>query len=107
VPIPDQSRTNNLQGTRILTRLGLHFDQVGTSSVMTHVLVLSAKMGNEQLWHTLDIGNMFGPTFGLKNSQYFNLRNEITNKFVVLMISIFLHGKNLHRLLILEIWHNI
>jgi hypothetical protein len=22
---------------------------------------------NEQLWHTLDIGNMFVPTFGVKN----------------------------------------
>jgi hypothetical protein len=36
--------------------------------------VLSAKMRrnssqNEQLWHTLHIGNVFGPTFDFENSQ--------------------------------------
>ena len=37
---------------------------------MTHVLVLSAKVRtNERLWQTLDIGNMFGHAFGLKNSK--------------------------------------
>ena len=35
---------------------------------MTHVLVLSAKVRrNEPLWHTLDIGIMFGSTFGFKD----------------------------------------
>ena len=28
---------------------------------------------NEQLWHTLDIGNMFGPTFGFKIHNCCNL----------------------------------
>ena len=45
-------------------------------NAMTHILVLGAKVRrNERLkWAImaiLDIGNMFGPTFGLKNSQYF------------------------------------
>ncbi len=45
---------------------------------MTHVMSLSAKMRrNERLWQTLDIGNMFKPTFGFKKSQ---LNNEITKK---------------------------
>ena len=56
--------------------LGLKFDHVridfdldGINSVMTHVLVLSAKVRrNEKLiWQSLDIGNMFGPTPGFKN----------------------------------------
>ena len=39
---------------------------------MTRVVVSSAKVRrNEWLWQTLDIGNMFGATFGFKNSQYF------------------------------------
>jgi hypothetical protein len=45
---------------------------------MTHVLVLSAKLRrsetgvkHERVGQTLDIGNMFGPTFGLKNSKSF------------------------------------
>ena len=49
-PIPNQGSINNLQGTILLIRLGLNFDQVVTNSAMTHVLVLSAKMRrNEQL----------------------------------------------------------
>ena len=35
---------NNLHATRILIRLGLNFNQVGTNNVMTHVMVLSAKV---------------------------------------------------------------
>jgi hypothetical protein len=46
---------------------------------------------NEQLWQTLDIGNMSGPTSGFKNNSNFNLRNEITQEVVVLLIAIFLH----------------
>ena len=39
---------------------------------MTQVLILSAKVRrNEQLWHILDIGRMFGPNFGFKNLQRF------------------------------------
>ena len=38
-------------------------------------LFFSVKVGrkssqNEPLWQILDIGNVFGPSFGLKNSQY-------------------------------------
>ena len=41
--------------------------------------VLSAKMRRnsfekEQLWHTLDIGNVFKPTFDFKIHMAFNLR---------------------------------
>ena len=58
------------------------FDQVVTS-VMTHVLVLSAKVRrNDRL-----------------NSN-FNLTNKITEEFAMLLISIFLHGKNLHHLIL-------
>jgi hypothetical protein len=47
----------------------MNFDQGGTGSAMTHVLVLSAKVRrNEWLWQTLDIGNMFKPTFYFKYS---------------------------------------
>jgi hypothetical protein len=49
--------------------VGLNSNHVGTNSALAHVLVLSAKVRriewlNEQLWHILDIGDMFGPTFG-------------------------------------------
>ena len=50
--------------------IGIEFQSGQTSNAMTHVLVLSAKgRRNEWLWQTLDIGNMFGPTFGFQNSQ--------------------------------------
>ena len=40
---------------------------------MTHALFLSAKEGemsgsNEQLWQSLEVGNIFGPIFGFQNS---------------------------------------
>jgi hypothetical protein len=42
-------------------------------------MVLCAKIRrissqNEQLWQTLDIGNVFGPTFGFKNSKIFQFK---------------------------------
>ena len=44
-------------------------DQNRKRTILT-LMVLSAKVRRkEQLWHTLDIGNIFGPTFGFKNSQ--------------------------------------
>ena len=53
----------------MLIMLGLDFDCVGISNAMTHVLVWSVKVRrNERVWQTLDIGNMFGPIFGFKNS---------------------------------------
>ena len=59
-------------GYRISIKLGLYFDQAATNSVMTHVLVLSVKVRrNKRLWRTLGIGDMFGLTFGFKNSRYF------------------------------------
>jgi hypothetical protein len=46
-------------------RLGLN--RAETNSVVTSVLVLRVKVRrNEPLWQTLDIGNMFGPTFDFK-----------------------------------------
>ena len=50
-------------------------NQVTTNGAMTHVLVLSAKARiNKGLCHTLDIDNVFGPTFGFKNSQKFQIK---------------------------------
>lgn len=48
---------------------------------MTYAMAFSAKVRkNEQLWHTIDICNMFGPTFGFENHNNFNVRNKITDK---------------------------
>ena len=32
---------------------------------------------NEQSWQTLDIGNVFKPTSGFKNSQFFQFKKQI------------------------------
>ena len=71
VHIPNQDPIGNLYGTIILIRLGLMIISIRLGlSAMTHVLVSSTKVrGNEQLWHTLDIGNIFGPIYGFKKSQ--------------------------------------
>ena len=37
-----------------------------------------------------------------KTQSNFNLRNKITQKIAVFMIPIFLHGKNLHYLILLQ-----
>ena len=67
--MPDLDPIGNLQSTGISIMLRVNFDQTKTNSGMTHVLDLSAKMRrNEQLQHTLNIGNMFKPTFDFKNS---------------------------------------
>lgn len=65
--------------------LALNFDWAGTNNFVTYVLVLSAKVRrnellNEWLWHTLDIGNMFGPTFGFIKViiTQVTLRNKVT-----------------------------
>ena len=46
---------------------------------------------------------MFGHTFGLKIHNFLNLRNKITEKFAILLISIFLHEKILHHIILLQI----
>ena len=75
VPIPDQDHVSNLYGTKIPIRLGLNFDQAGTNGAMIHVMVLNAKVRrHEQLWLTMNIGNIFGSTFGFKNSQSFQFK---------------------------------
>ena len=69
VPTPDQNPIGNLKGTKILMRLE------PIASAITHVMVLSAKVRrNEWIWYNLDIHNMLGPTFGLKNSQFFQYK---------------------------------
>ena len=84
-------------GTWISIKLGLDFNQVGTNSAMTRVLVLTATVWrNERLkcvvvvdfrhWYYV-WGN-----FWLKKMHM----NKVTSKFQVLLISIFLHVKNLH-----------
>ena len=46
----------------------------GPTLRMAHILVLATKVRrNERLWQTLDIGNMFGPTFGLKKFTIFSV----------------------------------
>ena len=84
VPISDHVPVDNLQGTVNLIKQELNFGHVGTNIAMTHVLVLSAEMRrnqwlNEWLWQTLDIDNMFGPTFGLNYPRILNLRNGLEN----------------------------
>ena len=60
---------------------------------------------NERLWQTLDIGNMFGPTLASKIHNNFNIRNNImVFFFAILLISIFLCGKNSHCLILLKVW---
>ena len=79
----------------ISIKLGLNFDQAKTNSVMTHVLGFDAKARrNEELLETLEIiGNMFGQLLASKTHRISNLRNKITEKFAILLMSIFLHGK--------------
>ena len=43
-PVPDHGPIGNLEDTRIFIMLRLNFDHVGTNSVMTHIMVLSAKV---------------------------------------------------------------
>ena len=55
---------------------------------------------NKQLRQILDIGNMFGSTYGFKihyTSNFEEWQFQITS--VVLLIFIFLHGINLHHLM--------
>ena len=47
---------------------------------------------------TLDICNVSGLAFGFKIHNNLNLRDKLTYKMEVLMITISLHGKSLHRL---------
>lgn len=47
----------------------------------------------------LDIGYMFESTFDFKNSDHFNSKNKTTQKFGILVISIFLHRRVNARLL--------
>jgi hypothetical protein len=50
-------------------QVGTEFDQARTNSAMTHVHGFDATTRwYEQSLETLEIGNMFGPTFGFKNS---------------------------------------
>lgn len=60
---------------------GLHFNHDAATSAMVHVLILIAKVRrNEWRWHTLDIGNVFDPTFGFKSSKFSSSRSKITKK---------------------------
>ena len=71
---------------------------------MTHIMVLSAKVRrNERSCQTLDSGNMSRPTFSLiKNHDFSNLKTKFTDYVADLLISIFLHGKKLHHLILLS-----
>ena len=53
----------------------VNFDQAGTDTIMTHVPSFNAKVKrNEQLLATLEIGNMYWPTFNFKNSPKFQCK---------------------------------
>ena len=64
----------NQWGTGISIRLSLNFNQAGIdismilSLTLGHAKLRGNQSQNEQLWHTLDISNVFEPTFGLKDS---------------------------------------
>ena len=62
---------------------------------------------NEQLWQSLHIDNISSQLLTLKIHSVFNLRNKIIKEIAILLISIFLHGKILHCLILLHIWHMI
>ena len=76
-------------------------------------LVLNAKLRrtlsqNERLWHTLWTLVMCScQLLASESYNFFSLRNKVTIKFVVLLITNFLHGTNLHRLVLLRIWRRI
>ena len=56
-------------------KLGLNFGHVIINNDMTHVTYLSVKVRtNEHLCHNIDIGNMFGPTFGFKNPYLYQFK---------------------------------
>ena len=64
VPILDEDPIGYISTGYLNFMLGLYFNNVGIDSDMTHVMVLSAKVRRKgRLWYTLDIDNMFGPTF--------------------------------------------
>ena len=51
-------------------QVGLNFDQARTNIAITHVMILSVEVRrSERLWQFRDIDNMFGTTFGFKDSQ--------------------------------------
>ena len=58
-------------------------------------------------WQTLEIGNVFKPTFGLKFSQYFQCEENTYNFLTVLLISIFLHEEKLHHYTSLDLEKNL
>ena len=75
---------------------------------MTHVLVLIANgRRNGRLRHNLDVGNMFMSTFGSKIHNNFNSRIETTKKIFNPLDIYFLDGRNLHHLILLQIWYKI
>lgn len=92
--IPDEDPINNPQGSINLIRLGLNFDLARTNSVMTCVLVLSARvrrMSSYGMLQTLII--CLGQLLPSKNHNNFNICNGITEKIAILLSSIFLHRK--------------
>ena len=50
---------------------------------------------------------MLGQLLVSKIHNIINLRNKIIEKFAVVLISIFLHGRYLHHLVLLQNWHII
>ena len=56
--------------------LVMDHQEINMSWRMSLILSATVRMNlsqNEWLWHTLDIGNVVGPTLSLKNSQKFQL----------------------------------
>lgn len=79
--------------------------EAGTNNTTTHVPRLSATTRrNEQLRQIPKIDNTRLDQILASNiHSNFNLRNQITKNITILLISIFLHWTNLHRLILLQI----
>ena len=98
-PIPNRNPIDNFQDTVTLITLGLNFDEARTNNTMTHVLVQSC-YGRLQ---TLVI--CLSQLLASRIYNIFIVQNKTTKKFAILLIPIFLHGKYLHRVILLQTWH--
>ena len=100
-PIPDQDPIGNLKGTVI--SIGL---EPTMPRHMSWFRVLQrGGMSNYDKLRTLVIH--LNRLLTSKIHSNFNLGYKITENFANLLISIFLHGNKLHRLILLQIWRKI
>ena len=78
---------------------------------MTHVLVLSGEMSKNEQLKMSGYGKLYtlviclDQLLGSKNHNNFDLRNTTTKEIAVLAVSIYLHGKRVHHVILLKIQH--